>query len=275
MDDIDTCQTELHAWGRANCVIFDAGKESKHVLSRRDPRGDPFDLLGIRFDCKLVVSDTVGSLAKDCKWKLRSILRTQRFNTGRQLVDLYKAQLLPFIEYRTPAIYHACASALCELDRTQEKLVAAAGLTELEALHESKLAPLASRRDMALLGLMHRTVLGRGPKHFRQFFRPDAQARDAGQRRHRLQLEEFAPHASDFDLLGSRPAAYLQFSMLGLVKVYTRLPARLVEANGCVSSFQAALQVVLAQRAAAGCCDWKSAFSPRVPMHRHPLLEVA
>ena len=45
---------------------------------------------------------------------------------------------------------------------TQEKLVAAAGLTELEALHECKLAPLAARRDMALLGLMHRTVLGKG-----------------------------------------------------------------------------------------------------------------
>ena len=63
--------------------------------------------------------------------------------------------------------------------------------------------------------------------------------------------------------------------MLGLVQVYNRMPARLVETNGCVSSFQAALQVVLAQRAAAGCCDWKCTFSPRVPMHRHPLLEVA
>ena len=101
----------------------------------------PFDLLGIRFDCKLVMSDTVCSLAKDCKWELRAILRTQRFNTGRQLADVYKAQLLPFTEYRTPAIYHSCASALCELDRTQEKLVAAAGLTELEALQECKLAP--------------------------------------------------------------------------------------------------------------------------------------
>ena len=25
-DDINKCQTELHASGRANCVIFDAGK---------------------------------------------------------------------------------------------------------------------------------------------------------------------------------------------------------------------------------------------------------
>ena len=67
----------------------------------------------------------------------------------------------------------------------------------------------------------------------------------------------------------------VQFSMLGLVQVYNRLPARIVEANGCVSSFQAALQEVLAQRAAAGCCDWRCTFSPQVPMHRHPLVQVA
>ncbi len=41
MDDIDACQSELHACGRANCVIFDVGKESKHVLSSWDPRGNP------------------------------------------------------------------------------------------------------------------------------------------------------------------------------------------------------------------------------------------
>ena len=91
------------------------------------------------------------------------------------------------------------------------------------------------------------------------------QARDAGQRRHRLLPEEFAPHGSDFDLPGSWLATYLQYSMLGLVQVYNRLPACIVEANGCVSSFQAALQGVLAQRAAAGCSAWYCTFSPRFP----------
>ena len=41
---------------------------------------------------------------------------------------------------------------------------------------EGKLAPLNARRDMAILGLIQRTVLGRGPKHFRQYFK------DAGKR---------------------------------------------------------------------------------------------
>ena len=101
---------------------------------------------------------------------MKSLLRTPRFNTGAQLVLLYKAQLLSFIEYRTPAIYHACCSALENLDLVQSKLLEAAGMTDLEALNHCRLAPLSTRRDIALLGLIHRTVLGKGPNHFRNFF---------------------------------------------------------------------------------------------------------
>ena len=217
------------------------------------------------------MSETVHSLAGQCKWKLRAILRTQKFNTGMELVMLYKAQLLSFIEYRTPAIYHACASALLELDRIQDRLVNAAGFCEAEVLRECRLAPLSSRRDMAMLGLIHRTVLGKGPSHFRAFFKPDYNKRQAGIGLHRLQLCEYGAHESDFQLPGSRPADYLQNSALGLVQVYNLLPADIVESSSSVSSFQSALQGVLMARATAGCTDWKFTFSPRVPMHRHPL----
>jgi len=118
------------------------------------------------------MAETVHDLAKNCRWKLNSILRTRAFNTGLRLVDLYKAQLLSYIEYRTPAIYHACDSALSELDKVQDKVIEAAGLSEVEAIKVCRLAPLSARRDMALLGLIHRTVLGKGPRQFRVFFSP-------------------------------------------------------------------------------------------------------
>ena len=43
------------------------------------------------------------------------------------------------------------------------------------ALHEFNLAPLESRRDMAMLGLIHRTLLGQGPPQFQQWFQVDTQ----------------------------------------------------------------------------------------------------
>ena len=98
MAAMEKCQVELHKWGCANQVSFDKDKEGMFVLSRKHPHGENFKLLGIDFDCKLVMSTTVEELAKSCRWKMRAILRTSRFNTGMVMVDLYKAQILSFVE---------------------------------------------------------------------------------------------------------------------------------------------------------------------------------
>ena len=276
LEDMSSCQAELHAWGRANQVSFDAGKESHHILSITRPYGSGFELLGVSFDTKLLMADSVDHLAKDCRWKLAVILRTRRFNTGEQLVALYKAQLLSFIEYRTAAIYHACDSALASLDRIQDKLLEAAGASRAEALGAFNLAPLSARRDIALLGLIHRAVLGRGPQHFREFFKLNGEAGRASSGRHRLQLVEYEDgHWTDFALPRSCPANYIRHSVLGLVSVYNRLPASIVEVSSSVSFFQSGLQDLLRHSAGSGDPDWARLFSPRVPWHKHPLSKYA
>ena len=105
-------QKELHAWGVANQISFDTSKEHSLILNRQKPRRENIKLLGVEFDCKLFMNDAVHDLAKECRWKLKAILRTRKFNTGEGLINLYKAQILSFIEYRTAAIYHACSTAL-------------------------------------------------------------------------------------------------------------------------------------------------------------------
>ena len=270
--DIDSCQRELHKWGKANQVTFDAGKESKHILSRKQPHGSSFESLGVAFDTKLIMADPVYGLAKDCRWKLKAILRTCKYNTSGHLVISYKAQLLSFIEYRTVAIYHACKTALGTLDHVQERLIAAVGASPEEALISFRLAPLSSRRDMAMLGLIHRAVLGGGPAHFRQFFKIDTGESARREGRHRLQLIEYSEgHWSDFVLPNSRPADYIKHSLLGLVTIYNRLPPWVVESSSSVSQFQRALQSLLTNAAGTRTPDWENTFSPRVPWHRHPL----
>ena len=218
------------------------------------------------------MSDSVYELARNCRWKLKAILRTKRFNTSLRLINLYKVQLLSFIEYRTAAIYHACDTSLQSLDHVQDKLLEAAGMTAVEALDACNLAPLSARRDMALLGLIHRTVLGDGPGHLRSFFRLRPRGGGEQQGRHRLQLEEYTDgHWSDFVYLGSQPANYIRRSLLGLISVYNRLPAEIVESASSVSSFQSSLQGLLRYMASTGVADWAQMFSPRIPWHRHLL----
>ena len=268
------CQHELHQWGSANQVSFDRDKEGMYVLSRKQPHGTSFNLLGIHFDCKLVMTESVEELAKACRWKLKAILRTGRFNTGMGLISLYKAQILSYTEYRTAAIYHACDSSLALLDAVQDKALGAANMTKTEALNTAHLAPLGVRRDIAMLGLIHRAVLGRGPDQFRQIFRADYDARREGRGVHRLQLMTLQDHASDFVLPGSAPAQYIENSAYGLIKVYNMLPASIVESSPSVRHFQSALQDLVRYRANQTYMDWEMTLSPRVPSYRHPLRHL-
>ena len=48
-EEMDECQQNLHAWGRANQVEFDPTKESSHILYRTNPDPNTFKLLGVRF----------------------------------------------------------------------------------------------------------------------------------------------------------------------------------------------------------------------------------
>ena len=67
--EMTKCQGEVHQWGSANQVSFDRDKECMFTLKHARPHGEKINLLGIHFDCKLGMSNTVKYLAKACRWK--------------------------------------------------------------------------------------------------------------------------------------------------------------------------------------------------------------
>ena len=113
------------------------------------------------------------------------------------------------------------------------------------------MAPLAARQDIAVLGLIHGTVIGKGPNHFRECFK-------ACDGRH---LED--PRQTSKGHLITRSAR-------GLVAVYNMFPAGITSAPN-VSTFQCRLQMGMKLRAEAGLPTWSNTYSPRVPLHQHPL----
>merc|ERR1712110_502202 len=97
--------------------------------------------------------------------------------------------------------------------------------------------------DMAMLGLIHRTVLGKGPEQFQRLFQREAgtTVKDPGN-----------------DIGGS----IVKRSALGLVKVYNTLHDEL-KAMKTVKAFQGALQDQMKERAQGGAEDWSTMYSPR------------
>ena len=157
--------------GSANQVTFDSGKESKHILSRTCPYGADFKLLGVVFDCQLDMQNAIKALAGKVKWKTVMLLRSRRSFSTEDLVLQYKHQVLYYIEYRSAAIYHATSTVLNQVDKLQDNFLRDLGITREAALMDFNLAPLFMRRDIALLGLLHRSAIGEGPTQFRELFK--------------------------------------------------------------------------------------------------------
>ena len=249
------CQANLHEWGRANSVQFDASKESFHILHRTRGCGENFALLGLEFDMSLRMAHGVGVLAREAGWRLQSVLRPRRFFTEWQIFNLYKSQVLSYVESATVGYYHAAPSVLRPLDRVQERLLREMGVSAEDALRRYKLAPLPSRRDMAMLGMLHRIVLGEAPSQLASLF-PFCDG-------HHAQFTRLAVRRHDRQFrVPSFRTDVLQRSVFGLVIVYNLLPPRVVACE-TVGSFQSMLQHALRNAAMQGVDRWFALFSPR------------
>ena len=154
------CQTHLHAWGRANGVQFDPTKESMHIVSRAHPAGAGFRVLGVDFDAKLLMHEAARACACQAGWRLRTLLRTRRYHNVAEMFLLFRSHILSFVGFRAPAIAHAATTVLAPIDAVYARFLHAMGLSEREALLHFHLVPLATRRDIAILGVLHRCALG-------------------------------------------------------------------------------------------------------------------
>ena len=118
--------------------------------------------MGVVFDVKLEMDTAVRTLAGKVRWKMQMLLRFRRFFNTVDLVVQYKQQVLTYIEYRNAAIYHATATVLRQLDKLQDKFLNELGISREAALMDFSLAPLTMRRDIAMLGILHRAAIGEG-----------------------------------------------------------------------------------------------------------------
>ena len=184
------------------------------------------------------------------------------FVSYAELVGLFKAHRLSYLEYRSPAVYHAASSTLLPLNNVLSSFLKKVGICEVDALIHFKLAPLASRRDVAMLGAIHRAVLGEGPPQLRAFFTLDS----SNLRRSSL----YNPHGKQLECnFGSKPLYTLSRSILGLRRMSNTLSARIFSCKN-VRSLQSALQQLLFSQAVLKVPNWQKLLSPRWPIQQHP-----
>lgn len=246
--DVKKVQKKLHLWGEQHRVLFDASKESHHILSRSRGTERNFKLLGVHFDTKLTMAPAIFECVSICNSKLQSLLRAKKYYTDADVLQLFKAHILSFIEYRTMAVAHAAPNLLDALNDILTRLLVRLGISHEVALMHFNLAPLDIRRDIAQLGLIHRTVLNKGPPHFKRFF---------------PRIHNISGHnRSVYDPSHGSNAAYLRHSAFSLIGCYNRLPDDIANIDD-VSNFQSELQDLVRCAINERNPFWRSVFRRR------------
>ena len=262
------CQMEVHRWGLANQIVFEPTKESMSIISNHEPKGPEFKLMGVVFDPELNMKRAVNDLVNAFKWKLTKLLRAKKYLDTPCAVIQFKSRILSYVEHRTAAIYHSDITLLDAVDRQYDWFLSEVGLTRKDDLLSFSLATLNSRRDMAMLGVIHRSMLRKGPRQIHEFFElePDSNhlTGRSNLRRHDRQLKTY------------RRGKFLERtakSILGLIDVNNMLPQELIDIED-VHTFQSRPQAILKKFAATNAPNWKTLFSPRHALHMHPLVKV-
>ena len=200
------------------------------------------------------MGDEIQILVNELSWKLQGIIRCRAYYSTADIVGQYKTNILSFLGYRTAGIYHCCTSILRRIDCLQDRFLKEIGCSQKDALLNFNLAPLSSRRGIAMLGVIHRTIIKKGTAHSRKLFKKAEVAHGKTRRSpglHHMQIEEWDTSKD-----------YVRNSIIGLQRVYNRLPQNIVAQNS-VPSFQKEAQVLLKTVCVNEIASWELIFSPR------------
>ena len=181
------------------------------------------------------MSGCIHETVVSANWKMKHLLRVRTFYTDREMVNLYKAHILSFIEYRTSAIFHASYTTLLPLDLIQNRFLRELGISVEDAAIHLKLLPLRIRRQIAVLGIIKRAQLRRGPPQFWNWFQNDTFSGYSSTIKHTRPIRQVVHHQAP---------QYLRRSILGMIKIYNWLPQRIVD-RATVKEFQSELQLMI------------------------------
>ena len=158
---LQKCRRNMHKWGMTNRVPLDPAKEHLVVLHPSQYHGAVFKLLGCMVDTDLRMQTAVDQLMTKINPKITVILRTRGYYSVPQLIVQFKTHIWGLMEAHMGGIFHATNSLLAKIDRAQNRFLRELDISVDQALLEFNFAPPQIRRNIGILGLLHKRVLGK------------------------------------------------------------------------------------------------------------------
>ena len=254
--EMDRCRAAVHSWGRKNRVSFDAAKEHVVILHPIHGDGDPVKLLGCLIDCKLLMNHGIENILSRMRPKTKALLRLRGHYPVKELLNQFKTHIWGLVEYQNGAIFHASSYLLQKLDRVQQHFLDEIGIDAKTAFLECNFAPLVLRRNIGILGLLHKRVLGLAHPVFQRLLPFHADIfHEQREGRHNRQLYW---HYLEVQFQRS----LFQRSIFSMCGTYNTLSQELIDSPS-VSIFQAGLTALAKAECQDGNPNWHDCFSCR------------
>ena len=216
-EDLAGSQGEVAKSGARNRVEFDKDKEHFAILHPIHGKGELFKLLGCCVDAKLTMCPAID---RRCH---RSPRRSPHYCAHGHIMifRISSSNLkhtLGIMEANSGGIFHACSSQLDRLDRCQKHFVENLGSTEEAAFINNNFAPPVLRRNIDILGLIHKRVLDLSHSDFEQLLPWRSQY--FGQVREDRHTKQLYNHALEVHF----QVGLLRRSIFAMTDVYKMLP---------------------------------------------------
>ena len=157
---LQQCRDSVHRWGKVNRVSFDPSKEHLVVLHPVEHHGPCFKLLGLMVDTDLAMESAIDALLTKIRPKIKAILRTRGYHSVSDLIMQFKTHIWGLMEANMGGIFHATSTRLDKIDREQDRFLRELGISAEYAFEEFKFATPKLRRNIGILGLLHKRILG-------------------------------------------------------------------------------------------------------------------
>jgi hypothetical protein len=156
------------------------------------------------------------------------------------------------MEAHSGGIFHAATAILAQIDNSQRHFVEEIGETEANVFLKFNFAPPTLRRNIAMLGMIHKKVLGKCHPSFDALLPPKGLVEED---RHSKQIY---PHWNEV----KAHRALFNRSIFGMVDIYNNLPQTFVDTQ-TVSEFQAKLTDIAKLRCERMDLEWSLSFCRR------------
>ena len=196
---------------------------------------------------QLKMEEAIATTLKKARAKFQALMRTRCHYNDSDMFLQFKTHVLGLLESNIGGIYHATATLLAPLDRVMVTFVHNFNMESEDAFRKYNLAPLNLRRDIAMLGFLHKCNLPNAHPDLLELF-PQAPGPGGVHNKQLWNIMTFYRECSFYPALARR-------TVFHLVHVYNALPQRVVDCKE-ISDFQHELTEMARIKCRQGHDNW-------------------